>query len=147
MSTSISAALQAISIWRVTYSERPEGIQVAGPIPVEIKLHRTSRVLEVVFDDDARFELSCELLRVYSPSAEVRGHGPGQEVLQTGKENVLITAVEPVGNYAVRLVFDDGHDSGIYAWDYLYHLGRHRERFWRDYVDALARAGHARAGS
>ncbi len=116
-------------------------------LPTEITLHSKSRVLEIAFEDGARFELSCELLRVFSPSAEVRGHGPGQEVLQAGKEGVNITAVEPVGNYAVRLVFDDGHDSGLYAFDYLYHLGRHRDAMWRDYLDALERAGRGRATS
>ncbi len=114
------------------------------PTPTEIKLRSKSRLLEIAFDDGARFELSFELLRVYSPSAEVRGHGPGQEVVQLGKENVGITAVEPVGHYAVRLVFDDGHDSGIYAWDYLYDLGRRRDRYWNDYLAALAKAGHER---
>ena len=95
--------------------------------PTDIRLHRASRVLEVVFDDGARFKLPCEYLRVYSPSAEVRGHGPGQEVLQVGKENVNITAVEPVGNYAVKLYFDDGHCTGIYSWDWLYKLGTQQE--------------------
>jgi len=114
------------------------------PTPTEIKLRSKSRLLEIAFDDGARFELSFELLRVYSPSAEVRGHGPGQEVVQLGKEDVGITAVEPVGHYAVRLVFDDGHDSGIYAWDYLYDLGRRRDRYWNDYLAALAKAGHQR---
>ena len=93
------------------------------------------------YENEGEFELSCELLRVYSPSAEVRGHGPGQEVLQTDKENVNITAVEPVGHYAVRLVFDDGHDSGIYSWDYLYDLARNREAYWQRYLDRLAAAG------
>jgi DUF971 family protein len=114
------------------------------PTPAEITLHRGSRRLEVTYEDGARFDFPCEFLRVYSPSAEVRGHGPGQEVLQLGKELVNIVAVEPVGNYAVRLVFDDGHDTGIYAWDYLYQLGRHQAGYWRDYLDALARAGHVR---
>lgn len=117
---------------------------MTAPQPVEIKLHQKSRVLEVAFDDGERFELSCELLRVYSPSAEVRGHGPGQEVLQIGKESVNITAVEPVGNYAVRLVFDDGHDSGLYTWDYLYQLGKLRDQYWRRYLEALRQAGYER---
>jgi len=112
--------------------------------PTDIKLHQKSRVLEVAFDDGAVFELSCELLRVYSPSAEVRGHGPGQEVLQIGKENVNVTDVEPVGNYAIRLIFDDGHDTGIYSWDYLYDLGRFRGKYWMDYIEALKAAGHER---
>jgi DUF971 family protein len=117
---------------------------MAKPIPTEIKLHQKSRILELHFDDGSRFELSCEFLRVHSPSAEVRGHGPGQAVLQLGKEDVNITEIEPVGNYAVRLVFDDGHNSGIYSWDYLYELGRFRDRYWMSYLDALERAGHAR---
>ena len=112
--------------------------------PVEIKLHRKSRFVEVVFDDGEHFELPCEFLRVYSPSAEVRGHGPGQETLQTDKENVGIKDIEPVGNYAVKLVFDDGHDSGIYTWGYLYELGQKREEMWRAYLDALERAGVTR---
>ncbi len=114
------------------------------PLPTEIKLHRASRVLELRFDDGLRFELPCELLRVYSPSAEVRGHGPESAVLQTGKERVAITAIEPVGHYAVKLVFDDGHDTGLYTWDYLYDLGRRKEQYWSDYLAALRRAGHER---
>jgi len=111
------------------------------PIPVTINLRQKSRLLVLGYENEGEFELSCELLRVYSPSAEVRGHGPGQEVLQTDKENVNITAVEPVGHYAVRLVFDDGHDSGIYSWDYLYDLARNREAYWQRYLDRLAAAG------
>jgi DUF971 family protein len=109
--------------------------------PTEIKLHRKSRILEVQFEDGEVFQLPCEYLRVYSPSAEVKGHGPGQEVLQTGKENVNITDIQPVGNYAVKLVFDDGHASGLYSWDYLYRLGINQQRNWQAYLDALARAG------
>lgn len=116
------------------------------PVPTEIKLHQKSRLLEVSFDDGSRFELPCEYLRVFSPSAEVRGHGPGQGVLQVGKEEVGITAVEPVGHYAVRLVFDDGHHTGLYAWNYLYELGRDYESNWKAYLDALEQAGHARRG-
>ena len=115
--------------------------------PTDIRLHRASRVLEVVFDDGARFKLPCEYLRVYSPSAEVRGHGPGQEVLQVGKENVNITAVEPVGNYAVKLYFDDGHSTGIYSWDWLYKLGTQQESRWQDYLGQLAKAGYQRTTS
>lgn len=100
----------------------------------EIKLRVKSRLLEVSFADGARYELPWEYLRVYSPSAEVRGHGPGQEVLVTGKENVRLTAVEPVGNYAVRLHFDDGHDSGLYTFGYLYELGAERPQKWSDYL-------------
>lgn len=112
--------------------------------PTDIKLHQKSRVLEISFDDGSHFNLPCEYLRVYSPSAEVRGHGPGQEVLQTGKENVNITAIEPVGNYAVCLIFDDGHSTGIYSWDWLHYLGANQEELWKDYLDKLERAGYKR---
>ncbi len=114
------------------------------PRPTDITLHQKSRVLEVAFDDGARFELPCEYLRVYSPSAEVRGHGPGQEVLQVGKRDVGIRAVEPVGMYAVKLVFSDGHDTGIYSWDYLHGLGVNREANWKTYLERLAQAGKSR---
>jgi DUF971 family protein len=116
----------------------------AAPIPTEIKLHQRSRVLEVTFDDGRRFELSCEYLRVHSPSAEVRGHSPAQAVLQVGKEDVNIVAVEPIGRYAVRLRFDDGHDTGLYSWDLLYDLGVNQARYWQDYLDRLAARGHVR---
>jgi DUF971 family protein len=109
--------------------------------PTEIKLRTKSRVLEVAFDDGSRFELSFEYLRVYSPSAEVRGHGPGQETLQLGKHEVGIRAAEPVGNYAVKLVFDDGHDSGLYTWDYLYELGTTYAGKWQSYLDRIAKLG------
>ncbi|MDS4025494.1 MAG: DUF971 domain-containing protein [Candidatus Contendobacter sp.] len=112
--------------------------------PTEIKLHQASRLLEVAFEDGARFELPCEYLRVFSPSAEVRGHGPGTETLVTGKEQVNITAIEPVGHYAIRLVFDDGHSTGLYSWNILYDLGRDRESQWRDYLRRLAEAGYQR---
>ena len=111
------------------------------PTPTEIRLKQGARDLVVSFDDSSEFTYSCEYLRVHSPSAEVKGHGPGQETLQVGKEDVVITAIEPVGHYAVRLVFDDGHDTGIYAWDYLYHLCVDRERLWQDYLDRLDQAG------
>ena len=117
-----------------------------NPIPTELSLHQKSRTLEVSFDDGSRFNLPCEYLRVYSPSAEVRGHGPGQEVLQVGKENVNITKVEPVGNYAVCLHFDDEHNTGIYSWETLYELGAHYEEYWADYLTALEQAGHKRQG-
>jgi DUF971 family protein len=117
------------------------------PYPTDIRLHRASRVMEVAFDDGTRFKLPCEYLRVYSPSAEVRGHGPGQEVLQVGKENVNITAIEPVGNYAVKLYFDDGHNTGIYSWDWLYKLGTQQEARWREYLQRLAEAGYQRTTS
>ncbi len=116
----------------------------SSPRPTEIKLHQQSRVLEVSFDDGAHYKLPCEYLRVYSPSAEVRGHGPGQEVLQLGKEAVNITAIEPVGNYAICPQFDDGHNTGIYSWDYLYALGREQDENWKRYLDRLEAAGHKR---
>jgi len=112
--------------------------------PTDIQLHQKSRILELRYADGSHFELPCEFLRVYSPSAEVRGHGPGQEVLQVDKEDVNITAIEPVGNYAVKLVFSDGHDTGIYDWDYLYRLGTEQERLWQDYLQRLQEAGHER---
>lgn len=114
------------------------------PPPTEIKLHQKSRLMELVFPDGSRFELSYELLRVYSPSAEVRGHGPGQEVLQVGKRDVDIPALEPSGNYAVQPTFSDGHSTGIYSWDYLYWLGKNRETLWREYLERLERAGASR---
>ena len=110
--------------------------------PTEIKLHQKSRILEVTFDDGSAFKLPCEYLRVFSPSAEVRGHGPGQEVLQLGKEKVNITNIEPVGTYAVVLHFDDGHNTGIYSWDYLHDLGVNQETNWKRYVERLEAAGH-----
>jgi DUF971 family protein len=113
---------------------------MSDAIPTEIRLRRTSRMLEVSFADGSRFELPFEYLRVHSPSAEVKGHGPGQEVLVLGKENVAITAVEPVGQYAVKLVFDDGHDTGLYTWKYLHELGRERAAKWARYLERKARA-------
>jgi len=110
------------------------------PALEEIKLRVKSRLLEIGFSDGSRYELPFEYLRVYSPSAEVQGHGPGQEVLVTGKENVRITAVEPVGNYAVRLLFDDGHDSGLYSFTYLHELGAQQQHKWRDYLARVAAA-------
>ena len=117
---------------------------MAKVTPTEIQLHQKSRVLEIAFDDGSRYELTCEYLRVYSPSAEVAGHGPGQEVLQIGKEDVNITAIEPVGNYAVQLVFDDNHSSGLYSWEYLHKLGAEKEIKWQEYLDRLEAAGHKR---
>jgi DUF971 family protein len=114
------------------------------PIPTELNLHQLSRVLEITFDDGAHFNLPCEYLRVFSPSAEVRGHGPGQEVLQVGKEEVNIDRITPVGNYAVILHFDDGHNTGIYSWDVFYNLGANQERNWKDYLARLEAAGHKR---
>ena len=113
-------------------------------IPTEITLHKQQRSLEIAFDDGSRFNLPCEYLRVYSPSAEVQGHGPGQEVLQLGKEEVNIEKIEQVGSYAIQPSFDDGHNSGIYAWDTLYDLGVNYDKYWQDYLDRLAAAGHQR---
>lgn len=115
--------------------------------PTEIKLHRKSRRMEIHFADGTCFDLSFEFLRVHSPSAEVRGHGPGQEVLQTGKQGVDIVELEPVGTYGVQPRFSDGHASGIFSWDYLYGLGRDKERLWQAYLDKLAAAGASRDGS
>jgi len=112
--------------------------------PTEIRLRQKSRLLAIAFEDGSRFELPFEYLRVYSPSAEVRGHGSGQEVLQTGKENVLVTAIEPVGRYALKISFDDGHDTGLYTWQYLYQLGTGQDTLWQDYLDRLSAAGYAR---
>jgi DUF971 family protein len=112
--------------------------------PTDIRLHRRSRLLEVTWEDGTRFELPCELLRIYSPSAEVRGHGAGDRILQTGKKHVNITAVEPVGNYAVKLSFDDGHDTGLYTWDFLRDLGEKQEKYWSDYLRELKEANASR---
>ena len=114
------------------------------PQPTEIALHQASRLIEIVFSDGAVFRLPCEFLRVYSPSAEVRGHGSDRQVLQVGKREVQIAAIEPVGSYAVRLVFSDGHDTGLYSWEYLYKLGKDKERLWQEYLDRLAQAGGTR---
>jgi len=114
------------------------------PQPTEITLHQQSKMLELAFDDGARYKLPAEFLRVYSPSAEVIGHGEGQETLQVGKRNVGIKAVEPVGQYAIKLVFDDRHDSGLYSWDYLYGLGRDQEILWHNYLHRLEAAGASR---
>ncbi len=112
-------------------------------IPTAIKLHKKSHMLEVCFIDET-FQLSCEYLRVFSPSAEVRGHGPGQEKLVAGKKNVNITAIEPVGQYAVKLIFNDGHASGLYSWETLYELGAKQEKNWQDYLARLASANAVR---
>ncbi len=114
------------------------------PKPVEISLHQKSRIMNIAFEDGEDFALSYEYLRVHSPSAEVQGHGPGQGVLQLAKESVLITGVEPVGNYAIQPTFDDGHDTGIYSWETLYDLGKNHERYWQEYLDKLAAAGYER---
>jgi len=115
-----------------------------SPRPVEIHLHQVSRMLDVSFDDGRSFSLPCEYLRVFSPSAEVRGHGPGQEVLQVGKRGVGIDAIEPIGMYAVKLAFTDGHDTGIYSWEYLYDLGERHDANWATYLKRLEQAGKSR---
>ncbi len=112
--------------------------------PTEIKLLQKPKVVEITFEDNQHFTLSCEYLRVHSPSAEVRGHGPDTEVLQTGKKHVNIINIEPVGNYAVKLFFDDGHSSGIYSWETLYDLGSNQQAYWQVYLDKLAAAGASR---
>ena len=112
--------------------------------PSAVNLHARSRQLELTYGDGETFSLSCEYLRVYSPSAEVRGHGAGQEELQTGKTGVSITAIKPVGHYALQLVFDDGHDTGLYSWDYLYELCTQQETRWQDYLSRLDKAGKSR---
>ena len=114
------------------------------PVPTEIKLHQLSRQLEIAFNNGTRFELPYEFLRVYSPSAEVRGHGLGQEVLQVGKKDIAIKGIEPVGSYAVTLTFSDGHDTGIYSWDYLYELGANYVALWGRYVNRMEAAGASR---
>jgi len=114
------------------------------PRPTEITLHQESRVLDIAFDNGKRFSLPCEYLRVYSPSAEVRGHGPGQEVLQKGKRLVNVAAIEPVGMYGVKLVFSDGHNTGIYSWDYLYDLGLKQQDNWKRYLSRLEQSGASR---
>jgi DUF971 family protein len=120
------------------------GLDASTPLPTEIKLHQASRVLELVFADGRAFRLPYEFLRVHSPSAEVRGHGPGQEILQIGKRDVTIKDVEPVGHYALRPTFSDGHDTGIYSWDYLYDLGVRQDELWQRYLQRMAAAGASR---
>jgi DUF971 family protein len=117
------------------------GLKAGAPTPEALTVHETSRVLEVAFSDGARFRIPFELMRVYSPSAEVQGHGPGQEVLQTGKRGVTLVNLEPVGNYAVKPTFSDGHDSGIFTWDYLYELGQQQDALWAQYMARLEAAG------
>lgn len=120
------------------------GLSASTPTPTEIIVHEQSRVLEIAFSDGVRFRIPFELMRVYSPSAEVMGHGPGQEVLQTGKRSVRIVGLEPVGHYAIRPQFSDGHDSGLFSWDYLYRLGAEEAALWRAYEERLAAAGASR---
>jgi DUF971 family protein len=120
------------------------GIDRDTPIPSEIKLHQKSRLLEISYEDTENFKLDFEYLRVFTPSAEARGHGPGQETLQTGKRNINIDRIEPVGTYALRLVFSDGHDSGLYSWDLLYNLGKHQTELWNDYLAQIEAQGLSR---
>jgi DUF971 family protein len=117
------------------------GLAHDTPTPVSMTLHGTSRVLQIAFSDGREFRIPFELMRIFSPSAEVQGHGPGQEVLQTGKRNVGIADLQAVGNYAVQPTFSDGHDSGIFSWDYLYFLGSQQDKLWLDYERRLAEAG------
>ena len=118
-----------------------------APTPTAFTVHRQSRVLEVCFSDGAAFKIPFELMRVYSPSAEVKGHGPGQEVLQTGKQDVTVLELSPVGNYAVKPVFSDGHDTGLFTWEYLYQLGDQQTQLWSDYLGRLGAAGMSRSAA
>ncbi len=120
------------------------GMDRDTPIPSEIKLHQKSRRLELIYEGGEAYSLDFEYLRVYTPSAEARGHGPGQETLQTGKRNVDIERIEPVGTYALRLVFSDGHDSGLYSWDMLYNLGKHHAELWAEYLEQIEKQGLSR---
>src|ERR1700704_6369921 len=120
------------------------GPDKSTPIPTEIKLHQVSHALEIAFNDGTRFKLPYEFLRVYSPTAEVRGHGPGQEVLQIGKKNIEVKGIEPVGSYAVQLTFSDGHDTGLYSWDYLHELGENYVELWDRYTNRIEVAGGCR---
>jgi DUF971 family protein len=120
------------------------GIKSDTPIPTDIKLHQKSRFVELIYENGERYELDFEFLRVFTPSAEARGHGPGQEVLQTGKRNVEIERIEPIGNYALCFVFSDGHDSGLYSWDLLYNLGKHHDELWQEYLKQLETQGLSR---
>src|SRR3982750_1459067 len=123
----------------------PARSEPSPPHPTELTLHQQSRVLEIAFSDGRTFRLPYEFLRVHSPSAEVRGHGPGQEVLQTGKQDVTITRIEPVGTYAVQLFFSDGHDTGVYSWDLLYDYGVRQQQMWQHYLNRLKDSGASRA--
>ncbi|QOJ23170.1 MAG: DUF971 domain-containing protein [Gammaproteobacteria bacterium] len=120
------------------------GLTKDTPYPTEIKLHQKSRILDIAFSDGKAFQFPCEFLRVYSPSAEVSGHGPGQEVLQTGKKMVSIIRIEPVGNYAIQLNFSDGHNTGLYSWDLLYNFGLNQDKMWQRYLQRMAEAGASR---
>ena len=123
------------------------GLQAKSPTPTALTIHSQSRILEIAFSDGAQFRIPFELMRIYSPSAEVQGHGPGQEILQTGKREVNVVELEPIGNYAVKPVFSDGHESGLFTWDYLYHLGADESQLWADYERRLQAAGVARDAS
>jgi DUF971 family protein len=120
------------------------GIDRDTPIPSEIKLHQKSRLLEIAYENGENYKLAFEYLRVYTPSAEARGHGPGQETLQTGKRDVVLERIEPVGTYALRLVFSDGHDSGLYSWDLLHNLGKHHDELWPAYLEQIEAQGLSR---
>ena len=120
------------------------GLQAKSPTPTALTVHSQSRILEIAFSDGAQFKIPFELMRIYSPSAEVQGHGPGQEILQTGKREVNVVELEPIGNYAVKPVFSDRHESGLFTWDYLYHLGADQTQLWDDYERRLQAAGVAR---
>jgi DUF971 family protein len=127
-----------------SWCDEMAGLTPQTPQPTAITVHQQSRVLEVGFADGKVFRIPFELMRVYSPSAEVQGHGPGQEVLQTGKRDVVISALEAIGNYAVQPTFSDGHDTGIYSWDYLYTLGVNQDEMWRRYLERMGEAGASR---
>lgn len=120
------------------------GLTKDTPYPIEIKLHQKSRILDIAFSDGKTFQFPCEFLRVYSPSAEVSGHGPGQEVLQTGKKMISIIKIEPVGNYAIQLNFTDGHNTGLYSWDLLYNFGLNQDKMWQRYLQRMEEAGASR---
>lgn len=120
------------------------GIERETPIPIEVKVHKKSRLLELVYGNGEAYSLNFEFLRVFTPSAEARGHGPGQETLQTGKRNIDLEGVEPVGTYALRLIFSDGHDSGLYSWDLLHNLAVHHEELWQEYLNQLEKQGLSR---
>lgn len=131
-----------LEIQTISFRKLPmAGLQSGAPTPLALTVHSQSKVLEVTFSDGAEFRIPFELMRVYSPSAEVQGHGPGQEVLQTGKRDVDLAGLAPVGNYAVQPTFSDGHESGIFSWDYLYFLGSQQDKLWADYLARLQAAG------
>jgi DUF971 family protein len=134
----------AVGVHSHTDDNTMAGLSNESPTPVSVTAHGQSRVLEIEFSDGARFRIPFELMRVYSPSAEVHGHGPGQEILQTGKAGVELIGLEPVGNYAVQPAFSDGHDTGIFSWDYLYFLGSRQQQLWADYEQRLQAAGVSR---